>query len=38
MSDSETAKPDRDGAVDAVAALVLITIVIVAAVFWLTNQ
>ncbi len=37
MNDVET-KDDSDGKVDAIAALALITIVIAAAVFWLSNQ
>lgn len=37
MSEVET-NHDSNGSVDAVAALVLITIVIGTAIFWLTNQ
>ncbi len=37
MSDTETRDQD-DSKVDAIAATIMITIVIVTAVFWLTNQ
>lgn len=37
MSEVET-NHDANGSVDAIAALVLITIVIASAIFWLTNQ
>ena len=37
MSDVES-KDGGDGKVDAIAATIMITIVIVAVVFWLTNQ
>ena len=38
MSETDTRKGCSDSGVDAFAAVALITIVIVAAVFWLTNQ
>ena len=38
MSEQDTRQDNPDGKVDAIAAIVLITVVIVTAIFWITNQ
>jgi len=38
MSENSDISRAKDGRVDAVAALALITVVIVTAIFWITNQ